>query len=107
MSADAFLQQLWYRKNPSAISNLLLPLSWLFGATVALRRFLYSCGLARQRKLSKPVVVVGNITVGGTGKTPFTIWLANRLQASGLRIGVVLRGYGVKPPSLPYVVHAD
>jgi len=107
MSADAFLQHIWYRKTPSWISNLLLPLSWLFRAIVALRRALYSSGLARQYKLTKPVVVVGNISVGGTGKTPFTIWLANSLEhEGGLRVGIVLRGYGAEPPSLPYVVDA-
>jgi tetraacyldisaccharide 4'-kinase len=107
MSADAFFQQLWYRKTPSWIAILLQPLSWLFRAVVAARRGMYSAGIARQYKLSKPIVVVGNITVGGTGKTPFTIWLANRLQQSGVRVGIVLRGYGAKPHALPYVVQRD
>jgi tetraacyldisaccharide 4'-kinase len=104
MSADAFFQRVWYRSKPSWVSNLLLPLSWIFACVVHLRRFAYSSGLARQRRLARPVVVVGNITVGGTGKTPLTIWLANRLAARGHRVGIVLRGYGAKPVSLPLVV---
>ena len=48
-----------------------------------------------RRCVGRPVVVIGNVTVGGTGKTPFTIWLATQLQARGVRVGIVLRGYGV------------
>jgi len=107
MSADAFFQHHWYRKNLSWIAILLQPLAWLFRAVVAARRGMYSAGIARQYKLSKPIVVVGNITAGGTGKTPFTIWLANRLQQSGMQVGIVLRGYGAKPDALPYVVQRD
>lgn len=59
-----------------------------------MRRFAYRVGLLRSTRVATPVVVVGNITVGGTGKTPFTIWLVERLQARGLRVGVVSRGYG-------------
>ncbi len=107
MSADAFFQTVWYRSKPSWVSSLLLPLAWIFACVVHVRRFAYSSGLARQRRLVRPVIVVGNITVGGTGKTPVTIWLANRLAARGRRVGIVLRGYGAKPASLPLVVDAN
>src|ERR1043165_5806827 len=60
----------------------------------AVRRTAYRRGWSQSFRVSRPVVVVGNITVGGTGKTPMTIWLAERLRARGVRVGIVLRGYG-------------
>ncbi len=93
MSLDRRLQRLWYGAfRPSLIP--LLPLSWLFGAVTALRRVLFRAGVLRSDRIDVPVIVVGNITVGGTGKTPFTIWLADRLVADGRKVGIVLRGYG-------------
>ena len=94
MKADTFLQQLWYRERAPWLRMLLLPLSALFWLLVALRRAAYRLGMLRSRRVGKPVVVVGNVTVGGTGKTPFVIWLAELLQERGLRVGIVLRGYG-------------
>lgn len=73
---------------------LLLPLSGVFLIASALRRLAYRSGLARARHLPVPVVVVGNITAGGSGKTPLTIWLVERLRAAGRWPGVVSRGYG-------------
>lgn len=91
---DAFLQRVWYEDRSQWFSLLVLPLSWLFGAVAAVRRAAYRRGWARSFRVARPVIVVGNITVGGTGKTPMTIWLAERLQSRGVRIGIVLRGYG-------------
>jgi tetraacyldisaccharide 4'-kinase len=54
-----------------------------------------------------PLIVVGNITVGGTGKTPLILWMIEHCQRSGLRVGVVSRGYGAKPPQLPWRVEAE
>jgi tetraacyldisaccharide 4'-kinase len=76
----------WYR--------LLLPLSGIYWLLSALRRFLYRAGLMRTRRAKVPVIVVGNITAGGTGKTPVTVWLANSLASRGFSPGVVSRGYG-------------
>jgi tetraacyldisaccharide 4'-kinase len=70
------------------------PLAALYGAVVRLRRFGYRRGWLRSEKLPVPVIVVGNLTVGGTGKTPLTIALAEALRARGRRPGVVSRGYG-------------
>jgi tetraacyldisaccharide 4'-kinase len=75
------------------VACLLLPVSLLFGALVALRRALYRAGLLHREFLPVPVVVVGNITVGGTGKTPLVIHLALALRALGRHPGIVSRGY--------------
>jgi len=85
------LQHHWYRLSPLHI--LLFPLSLIFGALAALRRFLYRSGILASVKLPVPVVVVGNISVGGTGKTPLTLWLAQQLIENGWHPGIVSRGY--------------
>jgi tetraacyldisaccharide 4'-kinase len=77
------------------LACLLWPLSLLFGTVARLRRALYRCGWKRATRLPVPVVVVGNIFVGGTGKTPLTIWLVEALRAAGYTPGVISRGYGV------------
>jgi tetraacyldisaccharide 4'-kinase len=71
----------------------LWPLSWLYGAVARLRAWSYASGIVRAKRLSTPVVSVGNLTVGGTGKTPMVIWLAERLLAQGKRVGILSRGY--------------
>lgn len=91
MSPDAVVQRLWY--GPAWLSLPLWPLAWLFRAAVALRRLLYRHGLLRTHVVGVPVIVVGNVTVGGTGKTPVAAWLARELGLRGRRVGVVLRGY--------------
>jgi tetraacyldisaccharide 4'-kinase len=98
---DAYLQRVWYGGDARWLSWLLLPLSGVFGAAAALRRAAYRSGVFRTHRVARPVVVVGNLTVGGVGKTPFTIWLANRLAARGVRVGVVLRGYGGRSRAWP------
>jgi tetraacyldisaccharide 4'-kinase len=100
-SADAFLQQVWYDRRARWLAWLLLPLAWLFGLIVAARRAAYRAGILQSITMARPVVVIGNITVGGTGKTPFTIWLADRLRERGLRVGIVLRGYGGRSSHWP------
>ena len=106
-SADSFLQRVWYDRHAQWLSLLLLPLSWLFGALVVCRRAAYRVGLFRRVRVGRPVVVIGNVTVGGTGKTPFTIWLASQLQAKGARVGIVLRGYGGSSSHWPREVSSD
>ncbi len=86
------LFKLWYEESPGL--SLLQPLSWLYGAAVAARRAAYDRGWVRSHAIGRPVIVVGNLTVGGTGKTPLTIWLANQLRQRGLEVGLVSRGYG-------------
>lgn len=86
------LQRLWYRRSFWHVP--LLPASWLFGGLVWLRRTLYRLGWLKSVALPVPVVVVGNISVGGTGKTPLVLWLIAFLRRNGFHPGVVSRGYG-------------
>lgn len=83
----------WYRDKLTWLSFLLLPISWLFGLVVSIRRWCYRVGLFKTHRFPVPVIVVGNITVGGTGKTPFVIQLAKALESRGYRPGIVSRGY--------------
>ncbi|RPJ45425.1 MAG: tetraacyldisaccharide 4'-kinase [Betaproteobacteria bacterium] len=82
----------WQTRDLTAV--LLLPVAMLFAAVAALRRGAYRCGLLRGQRIGVPVIVVGNITVGGTGKTPLTLWLAHFLQQQGWHPGIISRGYG-------------
>ena len=86
---------------------LLLVPAAVFGAVVALRRGLYRHGLLPRARLSVPVIVVGNISVGGNGKTPFTVWLVQLLQAHGHRPAVLSRGYGARSGPRPLRVDAS
>lgn len=86
------LLKLWYDDPPGV--SILQPLSWLYGAAMFVRRKAYQSGLVRSHDVGGPVIVVGNLTVGGTGKTPLTIWLASQLQQRGYGVGLVSRGYG-------------
>ncbi len=99
------LARLWYGN--SRLSLPLLPLSLLYGLVVALRRLGYRSGLRRAHRFRAPVVVVGNLTVGGTGKTPLVIWLAGHLKELGFRPGIVSRGYGGRASHWPQQVRPD
>jgi len=105
MSFDARLQRLWY--GPAWRSLPLWPLELLFRLAVALKGLVFRIGLRRTRSVPVPVIVVGNLTVGGTGKTPVTAWLARQLTLRGHRVGVVLRGYGGSHDGAPRLVNVD
>ena len=92
MSLETWLQQIWY--GGATAPWWLRALSAVFGMLVRARRALYARGWCRAIRVAVPVIVVGNINVGGTGKTPLVIWLAGRLAALGLPVAVVSRGYG-------------
>ena len=96
----------WWRRDLTPRTTLLLPLAWLFGVLAATRRALYRAGLFESTRVAAPVVVVGNLTVGGSGKTPLVICLAQMLAARGLRPGVISRGYA-RDGATPREVHSD
>ncbi len=83
----------WWRPGLTGRTALLLPLSWLFGALAALRRACYRAGLLRVTRVPVPVIIVGNLTTGGSGKTPLVIALVEALRQAGHRPGVISRGY--------------
>lgn len=78
---------------PPLLRLALWPLSSLYGGITQVRARLYENGILQAKKLQRPVISVGNLTVGGTGKTPMVIWLADRLLAEGKRVGILSRGY--------------
>lgn len=93
-SFRARLVRAWYRPRLTLLTAALVPLSWLFRGIAGARRGLFRNGLLRTASLPVPVVVVGNITVGGTGKTPLVAWLVRGLRERGLHPGIVSRGHG-------------
>lgn len=99
------IERIWSGESP--LWRLLLPLSWLYGLVSGGIRLCYQMGLKRAWRAPVPVVVVGNLTAGGNGKTPVVIWLVERLQQRGLRVGVVSRGYGGKAASYPLLLCPD
>ena len=92
MRDERELQEIWYGGKQPGVG--LRALSLMFGAVSAVRRKLYALGIFRSVRLKVPVIVVGNISVGGTGKTPLVIALVEALRERGFRPGVVSRGYG-------------
>lgn len=89
---ETTLTRAWLRRG--LLAWTLLPVALLFRLLAALRRALFRIGIKRAERLPVPVIVVGNIFIGGTGKTPLTIWLAEALRAAGMRPGVISRGHG-------------
>src|SRR5690606_27098650 len=102
--ADRLLSA-WYRGHPGLA--LLRPLEALYRRVVERKRAAFLAGEGDIYRSPVPIIVVGNITVGGTGKTPMILWLIAHCRARGLRAGVVSRGYGAKPPSWPWRVTAE
>ncbi len=107
MLKEYFCDRHWYHPSLTLLTFFLLPFSWLFRLIVAARRFLYRFKFKKSYRFPVPVIVVGNLTVGGTGKTPFVIWLVNDLREQGYVPGIVSRGVGGKQYSQPYWVNTD
>ncbi|HEX5049755.1 MAG TPA: tetraacyldisaccharide 4'-kinase [Gammaproteobacteria bacterium] len=99
------LNTLWYGKSPARW--LLWPASLAYLGLARLRRAAYERGTLAAVELPVPVIVVGNVSVGGTGKTPFIIWLAAQLKARGLRVGILTRGYRGGAADWPRMVVGD
>lgn len=91
-AAHSWIHRAWY--DGHGWYRVLLPLSGVYWLLSALRRTFYRAGLLRTRRAKVPVIVIGNITAGGTGKTPVTVWLATSLAKRGFSPGIVSRGYG-------------
>lgn len=100
-----FIQNAWRRKD-AIFYVVLVPLSWLFVLITALRRKLYQFNILKSYALPVPVIIVGNINVGGSGKTPVVIWLVEQLKKNGYKPAVISRGYGGSV-SLPTSVDAN
>jgi len=96
------IERIWYEGGLAYLA--LLPFSWLFRCVVTSRRWLYLNGWLKINHFSVPLIVVGNISVGGTGKTPFVVWLARFLRQAGYKPGVVSRGYRGKATQWPQFV---
>jgi tetraacyldisaccharide 4'-kinase len=102
---SARLLRLWRRRGWA--STALYPVSLVYAALIRVRRGLYEFGVFKRYRAPCPVIVVGNISVGGSGKTPFTIWLTQWLRDQGFRPGVILRGYGGRSDHWPVAVTSD
>ena len=100
-----FLEKMWYERHPA--STLLTPLSWLYRLCIRIRRIGFRSGLLSTYRAPVPVIVVGNITVGGTGKTPLVIWLVQYLRSVGFTPGIISRGYRGRAKTWPQQVRAD
>ena len=103
MSVQSWLNDIWYER--AAPPWWLLPLSLIYGAVVGSRRHFYA--MRKPTRMSLPVVVVGNLSVGGTGKTPLVCWLVARLADLGFKPGVVTRGYGGSSGSIRLAAPSD
>ncbi len=105
MKIDQFFHSIWKDRNRCALA--LWPLSVIYWIGAEVRRLLYSSGCLPAVRFDRPVIVVGNLTVGGSGKTPLTIWLVGFLQQRGFRPGIVSRGYGGDARGAAALVDAD
>ncbi len=107
------VERAWERDGVAV--RAMTPLSWLFRGLVALRNALYDLGVFRAQPLALPSVSVGNLSVGGTGKTPVAAWVASELKAMGAKPAIVMRGYGADEPlvhqrlnpDVPVITNAD
>lgn len=102
MSIEKVITRAWQRK--AAWLWLLLPVSWLYGGLIRLRHQAYKLGWLASYRAPIPVMVIGNITVGGSGKTPLIITLVDYLQQQGIKVGVISRGYGGDSSQMPALV---
>ncbi|MEY8199067.1 MAG: tetraacyldisaccharide 4'-kinase [Colwellia sp.] len=103
------IEKVWFNNHPAKwlLVPMLLPLSVLFWLLSSLRRLSFKFGLSKSYQVSKPVIVVGNIGVGGNGKTPIVLYLVELTRSLGLTPGVISRGYGGQAPHYPYLLNEN
>jgi tetraacyldisaccharide 4'-kinase len=97
------IEKLWYGKN--RLFWLLIPFSLLYGLIALIRRFLYRLGILKPWRSPVPIIIIGNLSVGGNGKTPLVVGLIESLKQKGLQVGVVSRGYGGKSDCYPLILN--
>lgn len=102
---DKLIEQIWYSSHP--LGWLLVPLGWIYAIVMTVRRWCYQTGIIAINPVDVPVIVVGNLAVGGTGKTPLVFWLVEYFRGRGLTPGIASRGYGGRFSSKPQQVRAD
>lgn len=111
MNLQQIIENHWYKKgnvlSTFCLNIFLLPFSYVFLIIIRVRMLLYKCGILKSFKLSVPVVIVGNITVGGSGKTPLTKHIARKLLEQNIKVGVILRGYKSKTVDAMIVKNGD
>lgn len=105
MSIETKITQAWQRK--ALWLWFLLPVSWLYAVIITLRRKAYDLGLLSSYRATVPVMIVGNITIGGSGKTPLIITLVKHLQSKAVKVGIISRGYGGDNSQMPALVNRD
>lgn len=103
--AELALTKAWQNQSPAL--KLLSPLSALYGAVSQVRKSMYANGVLSVYHAPVPVLIIGNITVGGSGKTPLIIALVEYLLTQGVKVGVISRGYGGDSSQMPCLVQAD
>ncbi len=99
------IENIWYGQSPWRY--LLLPFSALFCLLSTLKRWTYHLGLIKPQEVSVPIIVIGNISVGGTGKTPLVAWMVDHLRSQGYKPAIISRGYGGKAKKWPQQVRSD
>ncbi len=104
-SLARWFEDAWYKE--MYISAWFMPLSMFYVDAMRFRRFLYRIGILKKTKLPVPVIIVGNITVGGTGKTPLVIWMVDFLKQHGYKPGVISRGYAGIASKTPQAVSVE
>lgn len=102
----ALMETMWYG-SAKKFALLLLPLAWLYRSVMSIRRCLFRYGIKKIIRVNCPVIIVGNITVGGVGKTPFVIWLYHFLRSQGFNPGIISRGYGGRSKQWPQFVNTN
>lgn len=107
MFSKELIENIWYSRLRHPLGIVLIPFAWLYSLIIMIRRLCYQSGLIAVNQVDAPVIIIGNISVGGTGKTPLVIWLAEYFKKKGFKPGVISRGYGGKSTNKPQQVRID